>query len=80
VTERVCKREADNCLAKLRHDKETKWAQRAKVKHDKKGGSNTKYFHFIANVKQDKIFHLEQDERTIVGEANPKVLIIEYYK
>jgi hypothetical protein len=38
------------------------------VKHDQEGGSNTKYFHFIANIKhkKEKIFQLEQDEETTV--------------
>ena len=41
-----------------------------------------KYFHLIANGKhrKRKIFQLEQDEGTIVGEANLKLYITEYYK
>jgi mannosylglycoprotein endo-beta-mannosidase len=60
----------------------TKWAQRAKIKHVQEGGNNTKYFHLIANGKhrKKKIFQLEQDEGTIVGEENLKVYITEYYK
>jgi hypothetical protein len=45
--------EANEELAKLRRDEESKWAQRAKVKHVQKGGNNTKYFHLIANEKQE---------------------------
>jgi hypothetical protein len=67
---------------KLRHDEETKWAQRANVKYIQEGGNNTKYFHLIANGKhrKKKIFKLEQDEGTIVGDENLKVYITEYYK
>jgi hypothetical protein len=46
--ERDRMRDANNKLASLRRD-ETKWAQRAKVKHVQEGGNNTKYFHLIAN-------------------------------
>jgi hypothetical protein len=38
-------------LAVLRRDEESKWAQRAKVKHIQEGGNNTKYFHLVANDK-----------------------------
>jgi mannosylglycoprotein endo-beta-mannosidase len=80
--DRVTLREANDNLAKLRRDEESKWAQRAKVKHVQKGGNNTKYFHLIANGKhrRKKIFQLEQDEGTIVGEENLKVYITEFYK
>src|ERR1041385_3570271 len=73
---------ANECINKLRRDEETKWAQRAKVKQVQEGGNNTKYFHLIANGKhrKKKIFQLEQDEGTIVGEENLKVYITEYYK
>ena len=59
--ERLVKREADECLAKLRQDEESKWAQRAKVRHIQEGRNNTKYFHLIANGKNSKknIFQLE---------------------
>jgi hypothetical protein len=38
------------------------------------GGSNTKYFHLVANGKhrKKKIFQLEQDEGIIVGQDNLK--------
>jgi hypothetical protein len=75
-------RDATDNLNKLRRDEETKWAQRAKVKHVQEGGNNSKYFHLIANGKhrKKKIFQLEQEEGTIVGEDNLKVYITEYYK
>jgi hypothetical protein len=81
-SERLLKKDSDERLAKLRRDEETKWAQRAKVKHIQEGGENTKYFHLIANGKhrKKKIFQLEQDEGTIIGEENLKVFISEYYK
>jgi hypothetical protein len=44
-------RQANDELAKLRRNEESKWAQREKVKHIMKGGDNTKYFHLIANGK-----------------------------
>jgi hypothetical protein len=47
-------KEADIALAKLRRDEETKWAQRAKFKHNQDGSNNTKYFHLIANGKYRK--------------------------
>jgi hypothetical protein len=80
--ERLALCEANENLCNLRRDEETKWAQRAKVKHVQEGGNNTKYFHLIANGKhrRKKIFQLEQDEGTIVGEQNLKVYISEYYK
>jgi hypothetical protein len=80
--ERVSLRHANHKLCKLRRDEEAKWAQRAKVKHVQEGGNNTKYFHLIANGKhrKKKIYQLEQDEGTIVGEENFKVYITEYYK
>ena len=77
AAERAAKKEAEEGLAKLRRDEESKWAQRAKVKHIQEGGCNTKYFHIIANGKRRKkrIFQLEQDEGTIVGEENLKIFI-----
>ena len=54
VAEKVAKKEADECIARLRRDEEAKWAQRAKVKHIQEGGDNTRYFHLIANGKHRK--------------------------
>jgi hypothetical protein len=75
-------RETNYKLLKLRREEESKWAQRAKVKHVQEGGNNTKYFHLIANGKhrRKKIFQLEQDEGTIVGDDNLNFFISEYYK
>jgi hypothetical protein len=52
------------------------------VKHIQEGGNNTKYFHLITNGKHRKkrIFQLEQDEGTIIGQVNLKFYITEYYK
>jgi hypothetical protein len=82
ASERETLRQAQDRISSLRRDEETKWAQRAKVKHVQEGGNNTKYFHMIANGKyrKKKIFQLEQDEGTIVGEDNLKNYITEYYK
>jgi hypothetical protein len=49
--DRATLREANDKLAKLCCDEESKWAQRTKVKHVQEGGNNTKYFHLIANGK-----------------------------
>jgi hypothetical protein len=54
AAERAQKREADIAIAKLRRDEETKWVERAKVKHIQEGGNNTKYFHLIVNGKHRK--------------------------
>jgi hypothetical protein len=73
---------ANDKINKLRREEETKWAQRAKVKYVQEGGNNTKYFHLIANGRhrKKKIFQLEQEEGTIVGDENLKIYITEYYK
>jgi hypothetical protein len=75
-------RDANEKLARLHRDEETKWAQRAKVKHVQEGGNNTKYFLLIANGKhrRKKIFQLEQDEGAIIGEETLKAYITEFYK
>nr|XP_051221032.1 uncharacterized protein LOC127339195 [Lolium perenne] len=75
-------KKANDSLNKLRREEESKWAQRAKVKHIQEGGNNTRYFHVIANGKhrKKKIFQLEQQEGTIVGDDNLKVYITEFYK
>jgi hypothetical protein len=69
-------------IAKIIRDDESKWEQRAKVKHIQEGGNNTKYFHLIANGKHRRknFFQLEQEEGTIVGQDNLKTYISEYYK
>jgi hypothetical protein len=81
-SERVELREANEVFAKLRRDKEIKWAQRAKVKHIQEGENNTKYFHLIVNGKYRRktIFQLEQGEGTIIGQENKKNYITDFYK
>lgn len=75
-------RHANEKLATLRRNEESKWAQRAKVKHIHEGGDNTKYFHLIANGKhrRKKNSRLQQDEGTIISQENLKSYIFEYYK
>ena len=81
-TERDSLRKATDRLCCLRRDEETKWAQRAKVKHIQEGGNNTKYFHLVPNGKhrKKKKIQLEQDEGMIIGQENLKTYITEYYK
>jgi hypothetical protein len=52
--EKVELQKTHECVNQLRRDEETKWAQRAKLKHIQEGGNNTKYFHLIANGKHKK--------------------------
>lgn len=75
-------REANDKIANLMRDEDTKLAQRAKVKHIQEVGDNTKYFHLIVEGKHrwKTIFWLEQDEGTIVGQEKLNVYISEYYK
>jgi hypothetical protein len=75
-------RKANDELATLHREEESKWAQREKVKHIQEGGDNTKYFYLVANGKHRRktIFQLEQEEGTIVGQENLKNYISEYYK
>jgi hypothetical protein len=82
LQEREELKKANDGLNKLRREEESKWAQRAKVKHIQEGGNNTRYFHLIANGKHRKknFFQLEQQEATIVGEDNLKVYITNFYK
>jgi hypothetical protein len=80
--EREKLKKANESSNKLRREEESKWAQRAKVKHIQEGGNNRRYFHLIANGKhrKKKNIQLEQQEGTIVGEDNLKVYITEFYK
>jgi hypothetical protein len=79
---RATLKDANEKITKPRRDEETKWAQRAKVKHIQQAGSNTRYFHLIANAKKRKkeIYQLVQEEGTIVGEFFLRVFISEFYK
>ena len=74
--------EAELRLKELLREVEMKWALRAKVRKIVQGEDNTQFFHMIANGKHHKkrIFQLEQDEGTIVGQENLKVYITNYYK
>ena len=76
------KLEAELRLKELLLEEELKWALRAKVRKVVQGEDNTQFFHMIANGKHRKkrIFQLEQDEGTIVGQENLKVYITNYYK
>jgi hypothetical protein len=80
--ERKDLRNANEQVNKLWSNEESKWTQRANVKHVQEGGNNTKYFHLIVNGKhrKKKIFQLEKEEGTIVEEENLEVFITEYYK
>jgi len=46
------------------------------------GDNNTKYFQLLANGRhrKTKIYQLEQDEGTIIGDDNLKDYITNYYK
>jgi hypothetical protein len=50
-SEREALKKANDEVTTLRRVEESKWAQRAKVKYIQEGGSNTRYFHLIANGK-----------------------------
>ena len=76
------KLEAELRLKELLREEELKWALRAKVRRVVQWDTNTQFFHMIANGKHRKkrIFQLEQDEGTIVGQENLKLYITEFYK
>ena len=76
------KLEAEMRLKELLCEEELKWALRAKVRRVVQGDANTQFFHLIANGKHRKkrIFQLEQEEGTIVGQDNLIFYITEYYK
>ena len=82
TSELESKVEAELRLKALLREEELKWALRAKVRKVVQGEDNTQFFHMIANGKHRKkrIFQLEQDEGTIVGQENLKVYITNYYK
>ena len=67
--------EAEPRLKALLREEELQWALRAKVQKVVQGVDNTQFFHMIANGKhrKKKIFQLEQDEGTIVGQDNLKM-------
>lgn len=82
ATELHTKLGAEMRLKELLREEELKWALRAKVRRVVQGDANTQFFHMIANGKHRKkrIFQLEQDEGTIIGQENLKLYITEYYK
>ncbi|XP_073355470.1 uncharacterized protein [Aegilops tauschii subsp. strangulata] len=82
VAELQTKLDAELRLKELLREEELKWALRAKVWRVVQGDANTEFFHMIANGKHRKkrIFQLEQDEGTIVGQENLKLYITEFYK
>jgi len=68
-------------LTKLLREEEIYWLQRSKATKLLQGDDNTKYFHTLANGRhrKTKITQLEQ-EGIIVGDANLKDYITDYYK
>jgi kinesin family protein 15 len=72
---------ANEKINKLRSDEEINWIERAKVKYVQEGGNNTKYFILITNGKhREKIFQLEHDEGTIVGDETLKCFLMSTIK
>ena len=71
--------EAELRLKELLREEELKWALWAKVRKIVQGDDNTQFFHMIANGKHRKkrIFHLEQEEGTIVGQEKSESLYYE---
>jgi hypothetical protein len=69
-------------LTKLLREEEIYWLQRSKETKLLQGDDNTKYFHLLANgrYRKTKIIQLEQEEGIIVGDANLKDYITDYYK
>jgi len=69
-------------LTKLLREEEIYWLQRSKATKLLQGDDNTKYFHMLANGRhrKTKITQLEQEEGIIVGDANLKDYITDYYK
>jgi hypothetical protein len=68
-------------LTPLRRDEETKWAQSLKLNIFKKGRIIRIIFTYCyGKHRKKKIFQLDQNEGTIVGQENLKVFITEYYK
>ena len=69
-------------LVHLLRKEEIKWYDRAKTKDLLESDDNTQYFHLVANGKHRKqrIFKLELEEGVIVGDAELKAYITNYYK
>ena len=79
TSELEAKVEAELRLKDLLREEELKWALRAKVRKIVQGDDNTQFFHMIANGKHCKkrIFQLEQEEGTIVGQEKSESLYYE---
>ena len=82
TTELETKVDAEMRLKELPREEELKWALQAKVCKVVLGDDNTQFFHMTANGKHRKkrIFQLEQDEGTVLGQGNLKLYITNYYK
>ena len=67
-------------LRKLLREEELYWLQRSKATRLLQGDNNTKYFQLLANGRhrKTKIYQLEQDEGTIIGDDNLKDYITNY--
>ena len=67
-------------LRKLLREQELYWFQRSKATRLLQGDNNTKYFQLLANGRhrKTKIYQLEQDEGTIIGDDNLKDYITNY--
>jgi len=63
-------------------EKEIKWYERAKVKTLLEGDDNTRFFHLVANGKHRKqhIYKLENDQGIVIGDAQLKSYITQFYK
>ena len=69
-------------LVLLLREEEIKWYERAKVKMLLEGDDNTRFFHLVANGKHRKqyIYKLENDQGIVVGDAQLKSYITQFYK
>jgi hypothetical protein len=68
-------------LVQLLREEEIKFYARAKTKDLLEGDDNTQYFHLVASGKHRKqrIFKLDQKDGVIVGDAELKSYITNYY-
>ena len=66
----------------LLREEEIKWYERAKTKNLLEGDDNTRYFHLLANGKHKKqhTFKLKHEDGELVGDAELKEYITNYYK
>jgi hypothetical protein len=75
------KRYLNERLVQLLREEEIKFYARAKTKDLLEGDDNTQYFHLVASGKHRKqrIFKLDQKDGVIVGDAELKSYITNYY-